>query len=870
MDAITSPTDGIGELLRQHRARAGLTQEALAERAGLSARGVQDIERGLSTPQRETLRRLVSALELDDLARRELEAAGRRRPPTVIRTNLPRQLTSFVGRQRELADIQSLMATSRLLTLTGVGGCGKTRLALEAARGALPRYPEGVWLVELSALADGGLVTQTVSQVLGVRELPGEPMISTLVTALRPRHLLLILDNCEHVLAACIEIATRLASACPHVMILATSREVLGVGYETVWRVPPLSLPTGQASGSLEHVAATSEAAALFVERAEAALPGFASRSQNGASLAEVCRRLDGIPLAIELAAARVRLLGLEQLVERVGDRLRLLSTGNKAAPTRQQTLQATVAWSYALLSEPERRLFENLSVFAGGWTLEAAEAVGGEATDSDGVLQLLGRLVDKSLVLAEPTPELDQRYRLLETLRQYADQKLAERGARRVVRKRHAEYFLRLFEDLEREILGASFEAGLQRLEYEHDNLRVALSWMLAEDEPELALRLAGAAYPFWYLHGYFREGRDCVGQALALDTQAPTQGTLDPNHALVCASTAASPALQADVRRLAARARALHGVANLAIRLCDFDLAHQASSEGLLLCRQLHDDGAASWALASLGQLALYRMDYSQARQLFRESVAAGTGTPNGQASAAISLALSIGPGAPGLAWPSEDVVCQERPLGEVIDAAEEALRITRAHEHRIAVCWFLLSLGALHRLRRDYATARAFWEEGLVRTREAGFKLVMAPTLTKLGELETEQGHIARASSLLADSLRLSRELSDRVLLANSLEAVVGLAIAIGQPERAFRIAAAAAGLRQTIGVPLCQIDQAKLEESLAAVRERLDAAAADRLSQEGARLPLDEIIRDAREMLEEAAQRQGTESGRQPET
>jgi non-specific serine/threonine protein kinase len=377
MDAAPSP---FGELLRRHRAAAGLTQAELAERAGLSARGVSDLERGARrAPRRATLARLAAGLRLPAAERAALAAAGRRprapvgpRPPP----NLPLPLTSFVGRARELAEVAALLPTTRLLTLTGAGGVGKSRLALAAAERARAAYPDGAWLVELAALADPGLVPHAVAAALGVREQPGRPPAETLAAWLAGKRLLLVLDNCEHLLDACAQLAEALLRAAPGLTILATSRERLSAAGEVAWRVPPLAAPAPGAPAAPAALTCV-DAARLFVARAGEVAPGFALTGATAAAVAAICRRLDGIPLALELAAAWAATLSPEQIAMRLDDSLRLLTGGRRTAPARQRTLRATLDWSHALLTGPERALLRRLAVFAGGFTVEAAEAVG-------------------------------------------------------------------------------------------------------------------------------------------------------------------------------------------------------------------------------------------------------------------------------------------------------------------------------------------------------------------------------------------------------------------------------------------------------------------------------------------------------------
>ena len=450
--------------------------------------------------------------------------------------NLPIQLTSFIGREKEIIEIKRLLSESegrvRLLTLTGHGGCGKTRLALQSASGLLDVFPDGVWLIELAPLADPALVPQTLAAVLGLKEEPGRPFLSTLTGHLHGKRMLLILDNCEHLVQASAQLADALLHACPEVHIITTSREMLGMAGERAFYVPSLAIPDAQAVMSTE-AALQSDAVRLFIERAHTVTPQFALTDENVSAVIRVCQRLDGIPLAIELATARLKMLPVQQIADHIDDAFRLLTGGSRTAMPRHQTLQALMDWSYNLLTELEQALLRRLAVFAGGWSLEAAEAVGaGEDIAAREVFDLLARLVDKSLVLAEEQGGV-ARYRLLETVRQYALTKLAASGEADAIRQLHAEYYLAMAEQripnyaalawLDRAAL-----AWLDRMEAEHDNLRVALAWGQATGgNAEQNLHLASAAFSLWVFHGYWREAQVWLEGALAASDMEGAQLT-------------------------------------------------------------------------------------------------------------------------------------------------------------------------------------------------------------------------------------------------------------------------------------------------------------------------------------------------------
>jgi predicted ATPase len=415
-------------------------------------------------------------------------------------SNIPIPLTSFIGRERELKEIARLLASSRLLTLTGPGGVGKTRLAIEAANGSLKKFKDGVFWIGMVGLADENLIPQEIAQSLNLREVSNEPLIETLKTFLKSKDILLVIDNCEHLIRACAQYAEQLLAACPKLKILATSIEALGLFNETTWQVPSLSLPARQGRISLSELQEFASIE-LFDERARKAKSGFALDEENASSVAKICQQLDGIPLAIELAAARIRVLSVDEIAARLDDRFSLLTAGSRTAIPRHQTLRATIDWSYELLTEPERALLRRLSVFAGGFTLEAAEEVCSQGMKRGEILGLLGRLVDKSLVIAEADSEVGgTRYRLLETIRQYALEKLMEIKASRVMRDQHLEFYTKLAERAAPNAFGVGSVRYSDLIDRELDNIRSAMEWSLETHQALLAFRLLAALFYFWY----------------------------------------------------------------------------------------------------------------------------------------------------------------------------------------------------------------------------------------------------------------------------------------------------------------------------------------------------------------------------------
>src|SRR6266508_3106672 len=456
--------------------------------------------------QERTKRRRGHAMEDVAVSRRFNTAAH----------NLPLQVNRFIGREREMTAVRGLLMTSRLLTLAGAGGSGKTRLALQVATDLREEFEHGVWWVELAALSDPLLVPRAVASVVGIPERAGYTVTEALSDALRPKHVLLVLDNCEHLLAACAQLIETLLRTCSQLRVLVTSREALTITGETIWLVLPLRVPDTYQPLPIGGLL-TYEAVQLFVERAKSVLPSFTLTPENASAVVQVCRRLDGMPLAIELAAARTRALAVEQIVARLDDAYRLLTGGSRSALPRQQTLRAAMDWSYDLLSVHEQAFFRRLSVFAGSFSLEAAEAIcAGDPGEAYDVLDVLSSLIDKSLVLMEQRSGA-ARYRLLETIRQYGQDKLQEEAEAAKVRRNHRDWYARLAEQAEAETLEARQKSVFDRLEAEHENLRAALGWSLEHQEAETAAQIGAAISRFWLLRGYMSEGRRWLERALS-----------------------------------------------------------------------------------------------------------------------------------------------------------------------------------------------------------------------------------------------------------------------------------------------------------------------------------------------------------------
>jgi predicted ATPase/DNA-binding SARP family transcriptional activator len=524
-------------------------------------------------------------------------------PAPVGRHNLPPQLTTFVGREQELDEVRAWLSSARLLTLTGMGGVGKTRLALAAAESVAGRFPDGVWWVDLEPLADASLVSQAIAASMGLREQSTRPMTLALAEAVRSKEALLVLDNCEPFVEECARLVESLLGEGAGMRFLATSAEPLGVPGEMVWQVPPLRLPAqeesdgGVDSGSDEALRAPS--VRLFVDRAAAALPTFRVTPGNRLAVIRLCRALDGIPLALELAAARLNLMTVEQLVERLDDRFRLLTGGSRTALPRHRTLRAILDWSYGLLSNPERALFRRLSLFVGGFTLESAEAVCvGPPITREQVLQVLSELVDKSLVIVSRPEPSHARYRLLETVGHYAREKLVEFGEAADVRRAFTEHVVGIVEQAgERLLRGPDEGKWFWVIGQEYDNLRGIMSYAESLGDTVTMARVAGWIWPFWWTHGYVAEGRQWLQSLLARRASLPDD----------------------------LRARVLHAAGRLMVLQGDYDAAASALEESLSVSRELGDLAGTADSLSSLGMVASYRQDHDAADRIWSEALAA-----------------------------------------------------------------------------------------------------------------------------------------------------------------------------------------------------------------------------------------------------
>ncbi len=743
-------TGAFGELLRRLRVAAGLTQEALAEQSKLSTAAISALERGTrQAPYRETVRLLADALGLGSADRAALMAAASRprthantapraSAPTPPGHTLPVPLTSFVGRERDLTSLGQLLGEGRrLLTLTGSGGVGKTRLVAEVARAAERQFQDGIWYVDLTPLSTPALVPQAVAAVLDVREVSGRPFTPAIADWLARRTALLVLDNCEHVLAACAELVATLLRECPRTTVAATSRERLGIRGEQVYQVPPLPLPPADwPSAGANAGAALLEFAAirLFVDRAQAARREFAFAAENAGAVAEICRRLDGLPLAIELAAAWVRVLSPEQIAARLQQRFLLLAGASRQTPPRHQTLRSLVDWSYDLLSDAERAVLRRLAVFVGGWTLEAAEVIcGGEEIAPWQVLDPLSALVDKSLVVADTGGEV-ARYSLLESIREYAAEKLETADETELTRHRHADHYRDLAERAQPELRGPDQVAWLGRLEEEHNNLRAALNLAAADGNAEIGLRLATALAPFWEGRGHLEEGRRWIELLLAM----PTAGAV--------------PA--------ALRAKALLAGGRLAQWQTHLDEAATLLEASLDMARSLADRAIEAEALVYLGAVRRRQGGFERSAALVEQSLALYRAAENDAGIALALLTLGV-------------TVRFQGDAARSVTLLEESLsRFRRLGDGRwTAITQTMLGGSVLH--QGDPGRAAGFIRAGLAGHHTVGDRAFMVFGLMDMAAVLVAQAQPARAAQILGAMQALREALGAPLAPANVRE-------------------------------------------------------------------------------------------------
>jgi predicted ATPase/DNA-binding SARP family transcriptional activator len=697
---------------------------------------------------------------------------------------LPVRLTPLVGRETELGEVTGALAHCRLLTLTGPGGTGKTRLALAAAARLTAEeapYGDVAW-VELAPISDPRVIAPTIVSRLGIPETPGMDPVGAIVARLTaqrgPGRVLLVLDNCEHLTAELAGLAEHLLAECPSLSILATSREPLGVEGELAWPVPPLG---------------GAEAAKLFEDRARLVAPSFGVTEANKATIAEVCERLDGLPLAIELAAARLRVLSVKQLARRLDDVFGVLTGGTRSAPPRHQALRATLDWSYALLTGQERAVFRRLAVFSGGFTLPAAERVTAfNGIGRDQVLNLLTRLTDKSLIKTD-----NDRYQLLATIREYAAEKVDQAGEGERVRQAHLAYYTEFAQeagDLVEHATAGELEEALDHLDAERDNLRTATRYAWSTDDAVAALRIVGELGRYAYLRGHYREVREWMDQAVAIGHAAPS----------------------------GYRARALYGSGRLAQLQCDYEAAVLRLDAALTLYRELADSAGIASCLQALGSVAREQGRYDQSAELHAESLALAEAAGDAWAAASAHSYLGF------VSWLRGD-------LDRAVTECTRALAMFRALADVEGTAWSLISLGVAARYRNDARAAAALLGESLELSRSIGFREGIAWCEEQLGLVALDQGDVRGAAARLRSSYAMHRDLRDRWRMASVLEDLAGVT---PDPEQAAWLLGLAQATREAIGTVIAPCERPQHERSVAAASAALGRAAYEAAWRRGA--------------------------------
>lgn len=739
--------------------------------------------------------------------------------------NLPRRLTTFIGRRRELTEIEDLLRERALVSIAGVGGSGKTRLALEVAQRRVTQHRDGVWFVELASIASPAHVPDAVMTALGLKEQPSKTAIETLVDHVENKHLLLVLDNCEHVLDAARDLSTRLLDRCPDARILATSREILGIDGEAIHVVPTLSTPAAGEGSSLD-VMRSSEAVELFVDRARAIDPGFTLTGDNAATIAEICRRLDGIPLALELAAARTRVLSVDEISSRLDQRFKILDRGTPSALPRHRTLRGLIEWSYELLDEREQMIFRRLAVFGGGWTLEAAEAVcAGDELEGWECLDLLTCLIEKSLVERVEDPDRHggrSRYRMLETVKEYAAERLSDAGEAEAARERHREYFLWLSRKADRNLDGPDQKAWLLRLTADDENLRLALEYAERAPAAECGLMIAGSLLQYWGLRGQYTAGRAACARILA--HPAANVATRERACALDTAGVLAwmqgdSASARShhersleDFDRIGERpgvARALNCLADVARSMGDYRTARTRHEESLSIARELGNRRRMIAALVGLGNVALEQHDYASSKTFNEEalSMLRDIGDRWGMAVALMNLG---------------NVASCRGDRAKARECYDESLGIHRDLGNRAGTMLVLLNLGHLILDQGDERATIDAFTQALAIARELGDRRCEAAALEGLAATAAHAGDLRTAETYYGQGLTIQREIGAAGSVARVLGSIGVVAARLDQPVRAARLLGAAKAHTEALEAE--SVDDAKGETEEAAKRAR----------------------------------------------
>jgi predicted ATPase/DNA-binding CsgD family transcriptional regulator len=750
-------------------------------------------------------------------------------------TNLPVQLTSFIGRESDLANVAHMLSEARCITITGPGGCGKTRLALQIANKISGEFKDGAWWVDLSPLLDPALLSQLIVQALGMRPITDRPMLESLIGFLRPKQLLLVLDNCEHLNEACAHLARHLLIESPEIQILATSREPLGIEAETRYPISGLALPAADKEVKRDEESRLDlqaimnyDAVKLFVERAHSITPNFSLTLGNAPAVVEICQRLDGLPLALELASARVNVLTVQEIAARLNDRLSLLTSGKrKGFEPRHQTLKAAIDWSYALLTIEEQTSLSRLAVFSAGCSLDTAEAIcSGEGILPERMIDLLSSLVDKSLIVAETTGKATARYRLLETIREYALGKLYEAGESTRLRDRHLDLFLARAEEAMPKQFEAYQQLWLNWLEAEHDNLRAALSWALESQRIEAGLRLASALTYFWEIRGYVQEGLGWMERLLAaadervaLEVHVNALVFATFHYMLIGNALAATTCARKSVDLAEASgdaespmlAFARDGLASAAKATGDFQTAFDITEQNILFYRKTGPTSYLGISLLSQGETAIHLGNYKIARERLNESLA-----------------------------------------------------LARLDGDTYRIAHSLNTLGDLSRMEQNYAEAARFYESGAALLRELGAQRDLASLLSNLGYARLHLGDVEGAYSLFNESILIHQAQQNRPGLTECLIGFGATAAKDGQDAAGVRLLAAAAAISGQPSASKWKATQMEFERYLGLARDRLTEASFQKEQAIGYTLSLEGAVEFAQQLRIHPVAEQGVQA------
>ena len=842
-----------GEWLKRQRGAQGWTQRQLAQKLNCSFSTLRKLEAEERHPSTQVVEQLIEIFHIPQneqkafqrfargdwgaFSRGESESFPWYTSRVATRTNLPASITSFIGREKEQTEIIQLLSKHRLITLTGSGGVGKTRLSLKVGEQLQGNYPDGIWLVELAALTNPDLLAQTIASVFEINSTSTTPLAEILINVLRAKTTLLILDNCEHLLDACAQLADTLLKNCPNLKILATSREPLGIIGEAIYRIPSLGLP------DLQQVLDTFrdfESVRLFEVRAKLAQFDFALTVENASAVAQICHRLDGIPLALELAAAKVETFSAEQIAKQLDESFNLLTGGSRTALPRQQTLRASIDWSWNLLTESEQTMMRQLAVFSGGWTLDAALAI----CDGD-VMGLTSTLVRKSLIVMNQEGRRETRYGFHEVVRQYACEKLNEINAVETLSQRFAAYFVALAEEAESKLFGPDEIEWLDWLEIENPNLRAVLEWSI-NNNPEIGLRLAGALYYFWGVRGYWHEANTWLERLLAIPREAShseirVKALNAAGFLAWCISDAKSSrslyleslAISREIGNRREEANALHGLGRAARLQSDYQTAHQFYEEGLSIWREVDDKVGIADTLLSIGALAYRQGNLDEAHLLLEESLILSQELENLSGIAPTFYFLGR-------------VSAAQGNYENATFLYNKTLDLFQKLADKAGWIYTLETMGRTAHIQADYATAWEKYQESLHLSRKAGHNVYTAAVLADLGHLAMIDNNYTEAHTLYTESLMLFKQTGEKQAIINCLVGWANLAQIKGQTEQATKVCGAIEALLQTTMGHLVHPEQDIYRRTVANLRAQLNELTFIQKWAEGQTITLDEAI------------------------